>query len=68
MKRFALAFISPGSNLVHRIVEAENQEEALNIFFNTVNFISYTRDKEGFEFFKEDFLDTDLSSGSIIEL
>jgi hypothetical protein len=68
MKRFAVAFISPGSNLVHRIIEAEDQESALRQFFETVNFLSYTKDDAGFNYFKEDFFDGDMPSGSILEV
>ena len=68
MKRLSVAFISPGSNLVHRIIEAESQDAALKQFFDTVNFVSYSRDQAGFDFFKEDFFDGDMPSGSILEI
>lgn len=68
MKQFSIAFISPGSNLVHRITGAETKEEALRKFFDSVNFVSYTKDDTGFECFKEDFFDGTTPAGSILEL
>jgi hypothetical protein len=70
MSKFSIAFIAPSVNaqLKHRIVESADQESALKEFFNEDAAEYYSGDDQGYFYFKEDFLDADQPSGSIIEL
>ena len=68
MPKFSIAFISPGGNLMHRLVEGADQETALRAFFNEINLASYSRDDEGYSCFKEDFFETKPRSGSLLPL
>ena len=67
-KKYSIAFISPGNNLMHRIIEAPDQDKALRHFFDEINLASYSRDDDGFYYFREDFFETKPKSGSILEL
>ena len=69
MKKFSIAFVIPGDThiLRHRIVEAEEREQALQTFFNQEATEYYTNDEKGFHYFKEDFFDESNPGGSIIE-
>jgi hypothetical protein len=68
MPKFCIAFISPGNNLMHRVVEGTDEDTALRNFFNEINLASYSRDDEGFACFKEDFFETKPRSGSLLPL
>jgi hypothetical protein len=68
MPRFSIAFISPGGNLMHRTVESPGEDEALRAFFNEINLASYTRDDEGYNYFKEDFFEAKPRNGSLLPL
>ncbi|OGS36459.1 MAG: hypothetical protein A2293_00040 [Elusimicrobia bacterium RIFOXYB2_FULL_49_7] len=68
MNKYSIAFLSPGNNLLHRIVMAKNEEEALRTFFNEIKLASYTQDDEGFFYFKEDFTFGDRPAGNVIKL
>jgi hypothetical protein len=68
MPKFSIAFISPGNNLMHRITEAADQDAALRVFFDEINLASYSRDDEGYAYFKEDFFETKPRNGSVIPL
>lgn len=68
MKKFAIAFISPGGNLMHRILEAENKDKVLKVYFESINLASYSKDSDGFECFKEDFAFGKIPMGSVIEI
>ena len=70
MKRFTVAFITPQSpgRLIHDIIEAEDKDEAISLFFATKTARFYSNDDKGLFYFKEDFSDPDYPSGSIIEI
>jgi hypothetical protein len=68
MPKFSIAFIAPGesSQLKHPIIEGADQETALRSFFNEEAAEYYSNDDQGYFYFKEDFFDQTLPSGSII--
>ncbi|MFH0920023.1 MAG: hypothetical protein V1913_06640 [Fibrobacterota bacterium] len=68
MFRFSVAFISPGGNLLHRVIRAKTEDEALKLFFNEIKLASYTLDDDGFFYFKEDFNFGERPAGNIIQI
>jgi hypothetical protein len=68
MNKYSIAFVSPGNNLLHRLVMAKTEEEALQVFFREIKLASYSQDDEGFLYFKEDFNFGERPAGSIIKL
>jgi hypothetical protein len=71
MNRYSIAFISPGNNLLHRVVFAKTEDEAMRLFFNEIKLASYTQDDDGFFYFREDFNYTkqgERPAGSIIKV
>ena len=68
MNKFSIAFISPGNNLLHRIIMAKTEDEALRLFFQEINLASYSQDDDGFYYFKEDFNFGERPAGSIIKI
>ncbi len=70
MPKYAIAFIAPteSAQLKHKILEGDNKDIALRKFFNEEASEYYSNDEQGFYYFKDDFFDTNTSSGSIIEI
>ena len=68
MPRYAIAFISPKPALIHQVVEMDSRESALRFFFNQYVSQGYSKDTEGFSYFKEDFDDSENPLGSIVEV
>lgn len=68
MPRYAIAFISPKPSLIHQVVEMDSRESALRFFFNQFVDSEYSKDSEGYSYFKEDFSDPKSPLGSILEL
>lgn len=70
MSKYAIAFITPTKKiqLCHKVVEGENKDSALRVFFNDCAKEHYSDDEKGFLYFKEDFYDEHAPSGNIIEL
>ncbi len=68
MPKYAIAFVSPDSSIVHRIVEMDSRESALKFFFQQFVTQGYTQDAEGFNYFMEDFFDPECSMGSVLEI
>ncbi len=68
MNKYSIAFISPGGNLLHHIVMAKTEDEALQLFFKEIKLASYTNDDDGFFYFKEDFNYGKRPVGSIIKI
>lgn len=68
MPRYSIAFITPESALLHQVVEMDSRESALRFFFNQFVASDYTKDAEGYSYFKEDFSDPVSPMGSILEL
>ncbi len=68
MPRYSIAFWSKSSQLMHKIVEMDTKEAALRVFFQ--NFVDgeYSKDEEGYAYFREDFDDSDSPSGNVIEI
>jgi hypothetical protein len=69
MPKFSIAFIAPTSpgQLKHRIIESEDQDSALKIFFTEEASEYYSNDDQGFYYFKEDFFDENNICGSVIK-
>jgi guanylate kinase len=69
MSKFSIAFIKPTekNELRHRIIESADQETALKTFFNEEAADCYSVDDQGFFYFKEDFFDKTVPSGSVIQ-
>jgi hypothetical protein len=69
MPRYALAFITPKSTLVHALVEMDSREAALRSFFlEHLAGKHYTQDDEGYSYFSEDFNNPDEQQGSLLEV
>lgn len=71
MSKYAIAFVVPAKNtpaIRHRIIEGETKEAALRRFFGEELKEFYSEDDQGFFYFKEDFFDDRVQSGSIIEI
>lgn len=68
MPKYAVAFAATKPALIHQVVEMDSREAALRFFFNTYVGDGYSKDAEGFSYFKEDFADPDSPLGSIIEV
>jgi len=69
MPKFAIAFIAPAQNsqLKHKLVDGADQEIALKTFFTDEAAEYYSADEQGYYYFKEDFFDAAVPSGSIIQ-
>lgn len=68
MPKYAIAFAAQKPTLLHQVVEMDSRESALRFFFNQFVSEGYSKDAEGFSYFKEDFADPENPSGSIIEV
>ena len=68
MPRYAIAFVSPKSSIIHHVVEMDSRESALRFFFNSFVDTEYSKDAEGYSYFKEDFADPKAPMGSILEI
>lgn len=68
MPRYAIAFITKDRSVIHKVVELESRESALQFFFQ--NFINgeYSKDDEGYTYFREDFDDPEVPAGSVLEV
>jgi hypothetical protein len=68
MSKFSIAFVAPEEEkpLKHRILESNDQETALKLFFEEEISEFYSNDDQGYHYFKEDFFDTSTGVGSII--
>jgi hypothetical protein len=68
MPKFSIAFVAPAENsqLKHRIMEGADQESALRSFFSEEAAEYYSNDDQGYFYFKEDFFDQAIPSGSVI--
>jgi len=69
MSKYVIAFIAPtdGKPLRHRIVEGTDVESALKSFFKDELSDCYSDNEQGYHYFREDFFDEALSSGSILQ-
>lgn len=68
MPKYAIAFASSKPAIVHQVVEMDSRESALRYFFNQYIGEGYSKDSEGFSYFKDDFSDPENPLGSIIEI
>jgi hypothetical protein len=68
MPRYAIAFHYPGDSIILKAVELDSEESALRFFFNNFLGERYTKDDEGYNYFMEDFSDSDEPLGSIVEI
>ena len=69
MPKYAVAFITPSEKgvLKHALVEGPDRDSALKTFFTNEAGEYYSNDEQGYYYFKEDFFDDTLPSGSIIQ-
>jgi guanylate kinase len=69
MPKYAIAFISPAetNELRHSIIESPDKDTALRQFFAQEVSELYSSDEQGYYYFREDFYDELVRSGSIIE-
>jgi guanylate kinase len=69
MPKFAIAFVAPTDEktLRHRIVESADSEAALKVFFKEEVSEFYSDNEQGYHYFREDFFDEALASGSVIQ-
>ena len=67
MAHFLIAFYDEDSGNSQKLVEAETKEKALEVFF-AQGVSHYSKDHEGYAFFKEDFFDAQCPMGSIYEI
>ena len=68
MPKYAIAFVNADDQLVHRLVELDTRDAALRFFFQNYASQGYTNDEEGFNYFKEDFFESESPAGSILEI
>lgn len=70
MPKYSIAFIAPtqSAQLRHKILEGDTKDIALRKFFVEEASEFYSNDEQGFYYFKDDFFDTNASTGSIIEI
>ena len=70
MPRFSIAFITPTEKalLKHKVVEAPDQDGALKSFFSSESSAYYSNDEQGYFYFREDFFDEAIESGSILKI
>ncbi len=66
MPQYSIAFFSDLTGVCLKQVEAETREKALRLFFDK-HVSGYTRDDEGFVYFREDFEDADRPLGAMLE-
>ncbi len=68
MPKFSIVFVAPveKNTIKHTIIEAEDQESALKIFFKNEIIQFYSNDEKGYYYFKEDFFEESNPAGSII--
>jgi len=67
MPRFVLSFFSDTHGLCSRLIEAEHEDGALRVFFDR-HIGDYSKDNEGFAYFREDFFDEKRPVGTIVEI
>jgi hypothetical protein len=68
MPKYAIAFASQKPAIIHQVVELDSRDAALRFFFNQFVGDGYSKDAEGFSYFKEDFSDPENPLGSILEV
>jgi len=67
MQRYAVTFFSDSVGISLQVIEAESRDLALRSFFDS-HVTGYTKDNEGFAYFREDFNDADRPMGAVLEL
>jgi len=67
MPRFVISFFTDSQGIRSQVIEAETRDLALHRFFDE-HVVDYSKDSEGFAYFREDFEDSDRPLGSIVEL
>ncbi len=68
MPKYVIAFMNADSLLIHQLVELDTRDAALRFFFQNYAATGYSNDEEGFNYFKEDFFESDKPAGSILDL
>ena len=67
MPRFIVSFFSDSQGIRSHLVEADSKDLALRRFFDE-HVADYSKDSEGFAYFREDFGDSDRPLGAMVEL
>ncbi len=69
MPKYSIAFVAPTEEkaLKHRFVEGADVESALKTFFKDELVEYYSDNEQGYHYFREDFFDEALASGSILQ-
>jgi hypothetical protein len=67
MPRFAVSFFSDLHGMQATLVDASDREGALKKFFEK-EVKEYTKNGEGFAYFKEDFQDDTRPLGAVVEI
>lgn len=67
LARFLIAFYNDETGNSQKLIEAETETQALEVFFNE-GVPVYSADDEGFAFFKDDFFDAQTPMGAIYEI
>ena len=70
MPKYAIAFVAPAGThpVKHAVIEDTDRDSALKKFFAQELNEFYSNDEQGYFYFKEDFFDRTLRSGSVIQL
>ncbi len=70
MLSFSIAFIAPDEkgSLIHKVVDADDEQSAMKLFFAEKAVKYYSNDDQGFYYFKEDFSHPKEPAGSIIKI
>ncbi len=66
MPQYTIAFYSDLAGVNQKRVEAESREKALRLFFDKY-VDGYSKNDEGFAYFRDDFDDADRPIGSLLE-
>ena len=68
MPRYAVAFHSPSGSFIHKVIDMDSENASLQFFFQNFVGEDYTKDQEGYNYFLEDFQDTEEPLGNILEI
>jgi hypothetical protein len=67
VSRFVIAVYSEALGVVQKCMQADSQELALRLFFDE-NVQEYSKNEEGFTYFKEDFFESSHPIGAIVQV
>ncbi len=67
MPRFVIAYHSASSGTQIQVLDAESRDQALRAYFDRFS-VDYSKDSEGFAYFREDFEDPEQPAGALLEI